>query len=203
MESFAKFNKASLGFYNDIIHDFSKKVKEAIPEEYHSAIDELMVSNQKMLVDAKKVNNKMKKKSTPSKKKSPSGWNLFYKEKQSSVEVSKQENKMSLVGELWKALSDEEKEEWNTKAKANASSDTEPQSDTEVSSDTEPQSDTEEAPQKKAPKKAPAKKTPAKKASKKAPAKKTPAKKASKKAPAKKVDEDAVDDDMPIMEASD
>ena len=62
MDSLTKFNKASLGFYNDIIEDFSKKVKEAIPEEYHYAIDELMVSNQKMLDDAKKVNNKMKKK---------------------------------------------------------------------------------------------------------------------------------------------
>ena len=39
-----------------IIQDFSKKVKEASPEEYHAAIDELMVSNQKMLDDAKKVN---------------------------------------------------------------------------------------------------------------------------------------------------
>jgi hypothetical protein len=103
-----------------IIQDFSKKVKEAIPEEYHYAIDELMISNQKMLDDAKKVNNKMKKKSTSSKKKSPSGWNLFYKEKQSSVETTKQENKMSLVGELWKGLSDEDREEWNAKAKANA-----------------------------------------------------------------------------------
>ena len=187
MESLAKFNKASLGFYNDIIQDFSKKVKEAIPEEYHSAIDELMVSNQKMLDDAKKVNNKMKKKNTPNTKKNPSGWNLFYKDKQSSVEATKQENKMSLVGEIWKALSDEEKAVWKTKAKANASnsaSDVEAE-DTEASSDTKV---TVEATKKKGGKKSPAKKAPKK--GKKA---NTPV----------QSDVSDVDDDMPIMDASD
>jgi phage gp16-like protein len=111
MDSFTKFNKAYLGFYNDIIGDFSKKVKESIPEEFHSAIDELMVSNQK-------VNNKMKKKTIPTKKKALSGWNLFYKENQSSVEATKQKNKMSLVSDIWKALSDEEREVWKNKAKS-------------------------------------------------------------------------------------
>ena len=194
MDSLTKFNKASLGFYNDIIQDFSKKVKEAIPEEYHAAIDELMVSNQKMLDDAKKVNKKMKKKTTPGNKKASSGWNLFFKDNQSSVTATKQKNKMSLVSELWNALSGEEKEEWNVKAKANAStsdvsSDTEP-SDTE-NSETENSSDTEvtEAPKKKGAKKAPSKKSPAKKGKK-----------------AKKVEtpvQSDVDDDMPIMDASD
>ena len=189
MESLTKFNKASLGFYNDIIQDFSKKVKEAIPEEYHSAIDELMVSNQKMLDDAKKVNNKMKKKNTPTTKKAPSGWNLFYKDKQSSVEATKQENKMSLVGEIWKALSDEEKAVWKTKAKANANA-SNSASDVEAedtgSSDTG-SSDTEvtvEAPKKKGTKKSPAKK------GKKAKKVETPV-------------QSDVDDDMPIMDASD
>ena len=184
MESLAKFNKATLGFYNDIIHDFSKKVKEAIPEEYHSAIDELMVSNQKMLDDAKKVNNKMKKKSTPAKKKAPSGWNLFYKENQSSVEATKQENKMSLVGAMWKALTDEEQEVWNEKAKENASNSDTP-SDVETSDNEEV---TVEAPKKKGGKKSPAKKAP------------------KKKAPKKKVEtpvQSDVDDDMPILDASD
>ena len=184
MDSLTKFNKASLGFYNDIIQDFSKKVKEAIPEEYHSAIDELMVSNQKMLDDAKKVNKKMKKKTTPGNKKASSGWNLFFKDNQSSVTATKQKNKMSLVSELWNALSGEEKEEWNVKAKANAStSDSEPQSDAEPQSDTEVSSDTE------IPKKKGAKKSPAKKGKK-----------------AKKVEtpvQSDVDDDMPIMDASD
>ena len=182
MESLAKFNKASLGFYNDIIQDFSKKVKEAIPEEYHSAIDELMVSNQKMLDDAKKVNNKMKKKNTPNTKKNPSGWNLFYKENQSSVEATKQENKMSLVGEIWKALSDEEKAVWKTKAKANASN-----SASDVEAEDTGSSDTEvtvEAPKKKGTKKSPAKK------GKKAKKVETPV-------------QSDVDDDMPIMDASD
>ena len=187
MESLTKFNKASLGFYNDIIQDFSKKVKEAIPEEYHSAIDELMVSNQKMLDDAKKVNNKMKKKTTPAKKKKPSGWNLFYKEHQSSVEATKQENKMTLVGEIWKALSDEEKELWNAKAKENASNSDNTSDNT---SDAEPQSDDTDA-------------SPKKKGAKKSPSKKPPAKKGKK---AKKVEtpvQSDVDDDMPIMDASD
>ena len=191
MESLAKFNKASLGFYNDIIQDFSKKVKEAIPEEYHSAIDELMVSNQKMLDDAKKVNNKMKKKNTPTTKKAPSGWNLFYKDKQSSVEATKQENKMSLVGEIWKALSDEEKAVWKTKAKANASN-----SASDVEAEDTGSSDTEvtvEATKKKGGKKSPAKKAPAKKAPKKGKKANTPV----------QSDVSDVDDDMPIMDASD
>lgn len=194
MESFTKFNKASLGFYNDIIQDFSKKVKEAIPEEYHCAIDELMVSNQKMLDDAKKVNNKMKKKTTPTKKKASSGWNLFFKENQSSVEATKQENKMSQVSIMWKALSDEEKEVWNTKAKENASnSASDTTSDTSDTEADEASSDTEvtvEAPKKKGGKKSPAKKAP----------KKSPKKKVEE--PVESVESD-VDDDMPILDASD
>ena len=151
-----------------------------------------------MLDDAKKVNNKMKKKTTPAKKKKPSGWNLFYKDNQSSVEATKQENKMTLVGEIWKALSDEEKEVWNTKAKANASnsdntSDAEPQSDN--TSDTEPQSDntSDVEPQSDDTNVSPKKKG-AKKGAKKAPKK------------GKKVNtpvQSDVDDDMPIMDASD
>ena len=191
MDSLTKFNKASLGFYNDIIDDFSKKVKEAIPEEYHSVINELMVSNHKMLDDVKKVNKKMKKKTTATKKKAPSGWNLFYKAKQSSVEATKQENKMSLVGEMWKVLSSDEKEEWKAKANSSSveSSDAESQSETEGSSDEK--SETEGS--KKVTKKTPVKKNLVKK---------TPAKKGEKKV--KKVESVEVsDDDMPIMDASD
>jgi hypothetical protein len=96
---------------------------------------------------------------------------------------------MSLVGELWKGLSDEDREEWNAKAKANANASS---SDTDESSDVEPQSDTEVV----AVKKTPVKKSPAKKAPKKTPVKK--GKKAE-----ESVETSDVDDEMPIMDASD
>ena len=186
MDSITKFNKASLGFYNDIIDDFSKKVKEAIPEEYHSVINELMVSNHKMLDDVKKVNKKMKKKTTATKKKAPSGWNLFYKAKQSSVEATKQENKMSLVGEMWKVLSSDEKEEWKAKANSSSveSSDAESQSETEGSSDEKSEAEA------------------SKNVTRKTEGKKTPAKKGEKKVK-KGESVEVSDDDMPIMDASD
>lgn len=203
MDSFTKFTKASLGFYNDIIGDFSKRVKEAIPEEYHSAIDELMVSNQKMLDDAKKVNNKMKKKTTPTKKKAPSGWNLFYKEHQSSVEATKQENKMSLVSEMWNALSDEDREVWKNKAKAlsdtsDSASDSEATSDStsDNTSDSEAKSESASEPD------APVKKGGGKKGAKKGAAKKSP-KKGKTAEKTVESDSEAVEDDMPIMDASD
>jgi hypothetical protein len=189
MDSFAKFNKASLGFYNDIIQDFATKVKESIPEEYHSSIDELMLSNQKMLDDAKKVNKKLNNKA-PKKPKAPSGWNLFYKAKQSTVDATKQEGKMTLVGELWKALSDEEKGEWNNKAKElkETSSDA---SDSSDSSDTEtPVVEEKKAPAKKAPKKSPAKKGP----------KKTKKTKNDEVAEVTASDTSDVEDDMPLMD---
>ena len=192
MQSFTKFNKAFIGFYNEIIGDFASKVKESLPEEYHGAIDEVMSSNQKMIEDVKKVSKKLNTK-TNKVKKPPSGWNLFYTNNHKSVEATKQNEKMALVGKMWKALSDEEKEEWNSKANAAvaavaavAANDV---SETEVVSDTEG-----------------GKKKTAKKAPKE---KKSPAKK---KAPKKKKNSDVsdvsdasdksdIDDEMPIIEA--
>lgn len=196
MQSFTKFNKAFIGFYNEIIGDFASKVKESLPEEYHGAIDEVMSSNQKMIEDVKKVSKKLNTK-TNKVKKPPSGWNLFYTNNHKSVEATKQNEKMALVGKLWNELSDEEKEEWNSKAKAAVAA-VAAVAESNVS-ETEVVSDTEGGKEKKTAKKAP-----------KAPKeKKSPAKK---KAPKKKKNSDVsdvsdasdksdIDDEMPIIEA--
>lgn len=193
MQSFTKFNKAFIGFYNEIIEDFASKVKESLPEEYHAAIDEVMASNQKMIDDVKKVSKKLNTK-TNKVKKNPSGWNLFYTNNHKSVDVTKQKEKMALVGKMWNALSDEEREEWNSKAKAAvaavAASDV---SETEVVSDTEGGKEKKTA--KKAPKAPKEKKSPAKK---KAPKKK---KNSDVSDVSDASDKSDIDDEMPIIEA--
>ena len=193
MQSFTKFNKAFIGFYNEIIGDFASKVKESLPEEYHAAIDEVMISNQKMIEGVKKVSKKLNTK-TNKVKKPPSGWNLFYKNNLKSVDVTKQKEKMALVGKMWNAQSDEEKEEWNSKAKAAvaavAAVATSDVSETEVVSDTEGGKEKKTA--KKAPKE---KKSPAKK---KAPKKK---KNSDVSDVSDASDKSDIDDEMPIIEA--
>lgn len=86
-------------------------------------IEEDSSSSKKTNKNAKKVESEdtsddkeSKSKKSDRKSRSPTGYNMFMKEKMPEVEAENQKEKLKIIGGLWKELNDTEKEKYNTEA---------------------------------------------------------------------------------------
>jgi len=118
---------SSSTLYAQKVYDFQKEIFKVMLEKFDGAVvgseefnmDKLVVTFFDDYVPGKKMVQKGEKK--PKKPRALSGYTFFGKENKDDFnsEMEKLDEKpkyVTFVGKKWKALTDEEKEEWNKKA---------------------------------------------------------------------------------------